>query len=263
MHLDVLDLRAFYYRTRLGRAAQRALQEALRALWPDTRGSAVVGFGFAAPMLRPFLADAARVLALMPNQQGVMPWPAGGAERLRAGRGDPLADRRGLRRPADRRARARDLRKPRRADARDLAGAGARRPRGLHRAEPLRPLGAARRHAVRLRPALQPRPARGAGCASIASSPNATPARSTCRRRTASSGSRRPTLWERLGRRFDPRLRRRRAAGRGLEAGLCPPVDRRQGVGPAARSRCSKASPDRRPSRSAAAAAAPSAARAR
>ena len=55
MHLDVLDLRAFYYRTRLGRSAQRVLQEALRGLWPDTRGLAVVGFGFAAPMLRPFL----------------------------------------------------------------------------------------------------------------------------------------------------------------------------------------------------------------
>ena len=59
MHLDVLDLRAFYYRTPLGRSAQRVLQEALRELWPDTRGLTVVGFGFAAPMLRPFLADAA------------------------------------------------------------------------------------------------------------------------------------------------------------------------------------------------------------
>ena len=77
MHLDVLDLRAFYYRTRLGRSAQRVLQEALRGLWPDTRDLAIVGFGFAAPMLRPFLADARRVLALMPGPQGVMPWPAG------------------------------------------------------------------------------------------------------------------------------------------------------------------------------------------
>ena len=49
MHQDVVDLRAFYYRTPLGRSAQRALQEALRALWPETRGSVVVGFGFAAP----------------------------------------------------------------------------------------------------------------------------------------------------------------------------------------------------------------------
>jgi SAM-dependent methyltransferase len=77
MHLDVLDLRAFYYRTRLGRSAQRVLQEALRKLWPNTAGMAVVGYGFAAPMLRPFLADARRVIALMPSPQGVMPWPAG------------------------------------------------------------------------------------------------------------------------------------------------------------------------------------------
>jgi SAM-dependent methyltransferase len=77
MHLDVIDLRAFYYRTRLGRSAQRALQEALRGLWPDTHGMTVAGFGFAAPMLRPFLKDAQRVIGLMPGQQGVMPWPGG------------------------------------------------------------------------------------------------------------------------------------------------------------------------------------------
>jgi SAM-dependent methyltransferase len=77
MHLDVVDLRAFYYRTRLGRTAQRALQASLRGLWPQTRGMTVAGFGFAAPLLRPFKADAQRVLGLMPAQQGVMPWPAG------------------------------------------------------------------------------------------------------------------------------------------------------------------------------------------
>jgi SAM-dependent methyltransferase len=78
MHLDVVDLRAFYYRTPLGRSAQRALQDALRTLWPDTRGMTAVGFGFAAPLLRPFLGDAGRVVGLMPAQQGVMPWPPGG-----------------------------------------------------------------------------------------------------------------------------------------------------------------------------------------
>ena len=75
MHPDVLDLRAFYYRTPLGRSAQRLLQEAARGLWPDTRGLSVLGYGFAVPFLRPFLGDAARVLALMPGPQGVMPWP--------------------------------------------------------------------------------------------------------------------------------------------------------------------------------------------
>ncbi len=77
MHLDVLDLRSFYYRTGLGRAAQRAIREQVRALWPDTHGLSVVGFGFAAPLLRPFLQDSARVISLMPGQQGVMPWPPG------------------------------------------------------------------------------------------------------------------------------------------------------------------------------------------
>jgi SAM-dependent methyltransferase len=77
MHLDVLDLRSFYYRTGLGRAAQRAIRDQIRAMWPDTKGMTVMGFGFAVPLLRPFLAESERVIALMPGQQGVMPWPAG------------------------------------------------------------------------------------------------------------------------------------------------------------------------------------------
>ena len=36
-----------------------------------------MGFGFAVPLLRPYLADARRVTGLMPGPQGVMPWPAG------------------------------------------------------------------------------------------------------------------------------------------------------------------------------------------
>jgi SAM-dependent methyltransferase len=77
MHLDVLDLRDFYYRTPLGRVAQRAVRDRLLALWPDAHGQSVAGFGFAVPLLRPYLADARRVVALMPAPQGVMPWPAG------------------------------------------------------------------------------------------------------------------------------------------------------------------------------------------
>ena len=77
MHLDVVDLRAFYYKTKLGRSAQRSLQEALRELWPNTEGQIVAGFGFAAPLLRPFLHNSEKVLNLMPGQQGVMHWPPG------------------------------------------------------------------------------------------------------------------------------------------------------------------------------------------
>ncbi len=77
MHLDVLDLRNFYYRTRLGRAAQKAIRDKVVALWPPRAGETVVGFGFAVPLLRPWLAEARRVIGLMPGPQGVMPWPAG------------------------------------------------------------------------------------------------------------------------------------------------------------------------------------------
>lgn len=77
MHLDVQDLRTFYYRTRLGRVAQKTIREQMLTLWPSAVRQTVVGFGFSVPLLRPYLADARRVTALMPGQQGVMPWPAG------------------------------------------------------------------------------------------------------------------------------------------------------------------------------------------
>jgi len=77
MHLDVLDLRNFYYRTNLGRVAQRAIRDQVLEIWPEAKGQTVAGFGFAVPLMRPYLAQARRAIALMPGQQGVMPWPAG------------------------------------------------------------------------------------------------------------------------------------------------------------------------------------------
>ena len=38
MHLDVRDLRNFYYRSALGRAAQKIIRDEVRATWPDTHG---------------------------------------------------------------------------------------------------------------------------------------------------------------------------------------------------------------------------------
>ncbi|MFT7594128.1 MAG: SAM-dependent methyltransferase [Paracoccaceae bacterium] len=77
MHLDVQDLRNFYYRSTLGRAAQASIRARLQTMWPEAHGQTVAGFGFAVPLLRPYLGDARRVIALMPGPQGVMPWPAG------------------------------------------------------------------------------------------------------------------------------------------------------------------------------------------
>ncbi len=79
MHHDIEDLRRFYYQRALGRVVQRILRDRLIQRWsPDfVRGMTVVGYGFAAPMLRPYLDTARRVTALMPGLQGVMAWPAG------------------------------------------------------------------------------------------------------------------------------------------------------------------------------------------
>ncbi|MBP1805728.1 class I SAM-dependent methyltransferase [Rubellimicrobium aerolatum] len=77
MHLDVTELRDFYYRSALGRAAQRVVRDDLLALWPEAKGQTVAGYGFAVPLLRPYLGQARRVIGLMPGPQGVMPWPAG------------------------------------------------------------------------------------------------------------------------------------------------------------------------------------------
>lgn len=77
MHLDVQDLRNFYYRSTLGRAAQKAIREQVLELWPEANGMTMAGFGFAVPLMRPYLAETRRSIALMPGPQGVMPWPAG------------------------------------------------------------------------------------------------------------------------------------------------------------------------------------------
>ncbi|MEY8095982.1 class I SAM-dependent methyltransferase [Falsihalocynthiibacter sp. S25ZX9] len=77
MHLDVRDLKTFYYRSALGRAAQKAIRDQVVEFWPEAKGQTVVGYGFAVPLLRPYLGDARRIVGLMPGPQGVMPWPAG------------------------------------------------------------------------------------------------------------------------------------------------------------------------------------------
>ncbi|MDF1671470.1 MAG: methyltransferase domain-containing protein [Roseovarius sp.] len=77
MYLDVQDLRNFYYRSALGRAAQKTVREEVLKLWPEAKGQTVAGFGFAVPFLRPYLTDARRVIGLMPGPQGVISWPQG------------------------------------------------------------------------------------------------------------------------------------------------------------------------------------------
>ncbi|MEM9726776.1 MAG: methyltransferase type 11, partial [Pseudomonadota bacterium] len=78
MHLDVRTLRDFYEVGPLGALAKRRLQTAVREMWPSVKGLTLAGFGFAAPVLPPLRLEAQRALALMPAQQGAIPWPRDG-----------------------------------------------------------------------------------------------------------------------------------------------------------------------------------------
>ena len=73
----VLDLNGFY-ETRLGHLARHLIRRRIRELWRDVRGRRILGMGYAIPYMRPFTTEAERLLALMPAQQGAVPWPLGG-----------------------------------------------------------------------------------------------------------------------------------------------------------------------------------------
>ncbi len=75
MYLDVRELRDFYYRSALGRAAQRQIRSQMLQFWPHADRQNVAGFGFTAPLLRPYINHSRRVVGLMPAQQGVMHAP--------------------------------------------------------------------------------------------------------------------------------------------------------------------------------------------
>lgn len=77
MPLDIVDLRNFY-RTPLGDATGRVLSSVIRRHWPSTSGQILLGLGFATPYLDLFKGEADRVFAAMPDNQGVLPWPADG-----------------------------------------------------------------------------------------------------------------------------------------------------------------------------------------
>lgn len=78
MRVDVLALQRFYA-SPLGEAARRAAGRRLAALWPHADGLDVLGLGYATPYLDRFRANARRVVALMPQEQGAEPWPADGS----------------------------------------------------------------------------------------------------------------------------------------------------------------------------------------
>src|SRR6266404_4921358 len=89
MWSDVVDLRDFY-QTPLGAVARQLIRLRLRAVWPDLADQKLLGLGYATPYLRQFRAEAERVIAVMPAQQGVLHWPLEGPNAV------TLADETGL-----------------------------------------------------------------------------------------------------------------------------------------------------------------------
>lgn len=80
MRPDVEEVRNFYH-TQLGAVARRLLVHRIRALWPNVRGQTVLGLGYATPYMQLFLQEAERVIAVMPEDQGAVNWPAEGPSR--------------------------------------------------------------------------------------------------------------------------------------------------------------------------------------
>ncbi len=91
MRTDILDLHDFY-ETPLGRAARGFVAARIEEAWREHDRLRLAGFGHAEPYLGCF-DKAERTLAIAPGDQGVVRWPAGGANRaVLSGDGWPLPD---------------------------------------------------------------------------------------------------------------------------------------------------------------------------
>lgn len=77
MASDVVDLRDFY-RTALGQVARRMLRRAIQRVWPDLRGTRILGLGYATPFLPALAPGTERTIALMPAALGVLGWAPSG-----------------------------------------------------------------------------------------------------------------------------------------------------------------------------------------
>lgn len=75
MHFDSQSL-AEFYESPLGSVTRRLVQRRLKRIWPDVRGSRVLGYGYAVPYLRTVQLQAERSIAALPEPQGPQCWPA-------------------------------------------------------------------------------------------------------------------------------------------------------------------------------------------
>src|SRR5258706_510106 len=76
MALDVHALEQFY-EGRIGQVARRLIFRQIREGWPNLAGQRVLGFGYAAPYLRPLVGEAERATAASPEALGARAWGSG------------------------------------------------------------------------------------------------------------------------------------------------------------------------------------------
>ena len=76
MALDVDALEQFY-EDRIGQVARRLIFSQIREVWPNLTGQRVLGFGYAAPYLRPLIGEAERTIAATPEALGARAWGSG------------------------------------------------------------------------------------------------------------------------------------------------------------------------------------------
>ncbi len=74
MRPDIRHLGEFYASPQ-GRVARRLIERRLATLEPVAPGTHVLGLGYAGPFLGGFARSAARVISMMPHEQGCAPWP--------------------------------------------------------------------------------------------------------------------------------------------------------------------------------------------
>jgi SAM-dependent methyltransferase len=74
MHVDVEELVEFYH-SEPGSVIRRLLTRHIRIFWPNVKNEDVLGIGYTAPFVAPFLSEAQRLILAMPEEQGVIRWP--------------------------------------------------------------------------------------------------------------------------------------------------------------------------------------------
>ncbi|MGH1455187.1 MAG: class I SAM-dependent methyltransferase [Alphaproteobacteria bacterium] len=74
MYNSIQELETFYD-SEIGKVVQSILARRVEKLWPDLHDYRVLGCGYSVPYLAPYLGKAERVIAMMPERQGVRAWP--------------------------------------------------------------------------------------------------------------------------------------------------------------------------------------------